>query len=150
MSKNFIAKSGILYPNFNNIRIFNVFNEDELSTRMIKANIFNYINKNPIVIYQDKWMDFFYMDDLCEVIKFVINSKSNQKLINCSYIQKYKLSDIANIINNLSDYKVDILIENKTIGLNYYGDYNLHLFDINLKGIQKGIIETYEVLKTRE
>ena len=42
MSKNFIAKSGILYPNFHNIRIFNVFNEDELSTRMIKANIINY------------------------------------------------------------------------------------------------------------
>jgi GDP-L-fucose synthase len=149
MSKNFIAKSGLLHPGFHNIRIFNVFNEDELSTRMIKANIINYINKNPMIIYQDKWMDFFYMDDLCEVIKFVINSKNNQKFINCSYEQKIKLSDIAQIINNLSNYKVDILIKNKEIGLNYYGDYNLHLFDINLKGIEKGIIETYEVLKNK-
>lgn len=79
MSKNFIAKSGLLYPNFHNIRIFNVFNEDELITRMIKANIINYLNNKPIIIHQDKWMDFFYMDDLCEVLKFVIESNLNQK-----------------------------------------------------------------------
>jgi GDP-L-fucose synthase len=150
MSKNLIAKSGLMYPGFHNIRIFNVFNEDELHTRMIKANIINYIKKQPIIIHQDKFMDFFYMDDLCEVVKFVINSNTHQRLVNCSYTKKYKLSDIANIINNLSDYKVDIIIENSTWGLNYYGHYNLHLFDIKLKGIEKGIIETYmALLQTR-
>jgi len=149
MSKNFIAKSGLLNPNFYNVRIFNVFNNDELSTRMIKANIINYLNNKPIIIHQDKWMDFFYMDDLCEVVKFVIESNLNQKIINCSCQEKHKLSDIALMINNLSDHKVDIIVNDSSIGLNYYGDYNLHLFDINLKEIEIGIIETYEVLKTR-
>ena len=147
MSKNFIAKSGLLYPNFHNIRIFNVFNEDELSTRMIKANIINYINKKPIVIHQDKWMDFFYMNDLCEVLKFVINSNSPQKIINCSYQEKYKLSTIAEIINQLSNYKVDIVIESNSFGLNYYGDYNLHLFDMDLSGLHIGITNTYNKLR---
>ncbi len=147
MSKNFIAKSGLLYPHFHNVRIFNVFNEDELSTRMIKANILNYINKKPIVIHQDKWMDFFYMNDLCEVVKFVIESNSNQKNINCSYKEKYKLSSIAEIINQLSNYKVDIIINNNTIGLNYYGDYNLHLFNVNLSGLHLGITNTYNKLR---
>ena len=147
MSKNFITKSGILYPHFHNIRIFNVFNEDELFTRMIKANIINYINKKPIIIHQDKWMDFFYMDDLCEILKFVINSNTNQKTINCSYAEKYKLSDIAKIINQLSDYKVDIIINDQKIGLNYYGDYNLHLFDIDLIGLHLGIRKTYEKIR---
>jgi dTDP-D-glucose 4,6-dehydratase len=149
MSKNFIAKSGLLYPNFNNIRIFGVFNHDELSTRMIKANILNYIHKQPIVIHKDRWMDFFFMDDLCKVVKFVIDSDLNQKIINCSYQEKHKLSDIALMINNLSDHKVDIIVNDSSKGLNYYGDYNLHLFDIDLKEIEIGIIETYEVLKTR-
>jgi hypothetical protein len=53
------------------------------------------------------------------------------------------------MINNLSDHKVDIIVNDSSIGLNYYGDYNLHLFDIDLKEIEIGIIETYEVLKTR-
>jgi nucleoside-diphosphate-sugar epimerase len=149
MSKNFIVKSGLLYPNFHNIRIFNVFNEDELSTRMIKANIINYINKKPIVIHQDKWMDFFYMNDLCEVLKFVIDSNSAQKIINCSYQEKYKLSTIAEIINQLSSYKVDILIESNSFGLNYYGDYNLHLFDMDLSGLHLGITNTYNKLRNK-
>jgi GDP-L-fucose synthase len=149
MSKNYIAKSGLMYPNFNNIRIFNVFNHDELATRMIKANILNYIHKQPIVIHKDRWMDFFFMDDLCKVVKFVIDSDCKQKTINCCYKEKYKLSDIALMINNLSDHKVDIIVNDSSIGLNYYGDYNLHLFDIDLKEIEIGIIETYEVLKTR-
>ena len=147
MSKNFIVKSGVLYPQFHNVRIFNVFNEDELPSRMVKANIINYLNKKPIVIHQDKWMDFFYMNDLCEIVKFVIDSDINQKIINCSYKEKYKLSDIAKIINNLSDYNVEIIIEKSQFGLNYIGDYNLHLFDVNLSGIHLGIVNTYEALR---
>jgi nucleoside-diphosphate-sugar epimerase len=147
MSKNFITKSGLLYPNFHNIRIFNVFNEDELSTRMMKANILNYINKKPIVIHQDRCMDFFYMEDLCKVVKFVIESNINQKIINCSYQEKYSLSMIAEFINKLSNYRVEVIIENQMLGLNYYGEYNLHLFDIQMTGIQNGIKEMYAALK---
>ena len=147
MSKNFIAKSGILYPNFYNIRIFNVFNYDELSTRMIKSNIINYINKKPIVIHQDKWMDFFYMADLIKVVKFVIDSDIKQKTINCSYFEKFKLSSIAEIINQLSDHKVEIIIEKSSIGYSYIGDYNMHLFDVEFTGLHNGIIETYDILK---
>lgn len=147
MSKNFIAKSGLLYPNFYNLRIFNVFNHDELSTRMIKSNIINYLNKKPIIIHQDKWMDFFYMEDLIKVVKFVIDSDTKQKTINCSYFEKYKLSTIAEIINKLSDYKVEVQIKSTSIGYSYYGDYNMHLFDVDFTGLYNGIIETYDILR---
>lgn len=147
MSKNFIAKSGILYPNFYNVRIYNVFNYDELPNRMIKANILNYMNNSPIIIHQDKFMDFFLMDDLYKVVNFIINSNVKQKIINCSYKEKYKLSDIANIINNLSFYNVEVIVENQEVGLSYCGDYNLHLFDIQLSGLCLGIVQTYEKLK---
>ena len=146
MSKNLIAKSGAYYSNFNNIRIFNVFNSDELPSRMIKANIFNYINKKPMTIHQDKWMDFFYMDDLYKVVKFVIDSDFRQKNINCCYETKYKLSMITEIINELSDYRVDVVIEKDELGLSYFGDYNLQLCDIQLTGLRNGIIKTYEKL----
>jgi GDP-L-fucose synthase len=146
MSKNFIAKSGLLYKNFHNIRLFNVFNSDELPSRMIKTNIINYINKKPIQIHQDKYMDFFFMEDLCQVVKFTIEANAKQRIINCSYQQKHKLSDIAKIINNLSDYSVEINIEDENLGLSYYGEYNLHLFDINLCGLQSGIEKTYQEL----
>lgn len=146
MSKNFIAKSGLLLKNFHNIRLFNVFNSDELPSRMIKANILSYINKKPIYIHQDKYMDFFYMDDLINVVKFFIDSNTKQQIVNCSYQQKYKLSDIANIINSLSNHNVEVIIEKNNLGLSYYGEYNLHLFDINLSGLHTGILKTYQEL----
>jgi hypothetical protein len=89
------------------------------------------------------------MNDLCEVLKFVIDSNSAQKIINCSYQEKYKLSTIAEIINQLSSYKVDILIESNSFGLNYYGDYNLHLFDMDLSGLHLGITNTYNKLRNK-
>ena len=147
MSKNFIVKSGLMYPNFYNIRIFNVFNEDELPSRMIKSNIVNYLNKQPIVIHQNKWMDFFYMNDLCEVVKLVIDGYVDEKIINCSYKEKYKLSDIAKIINSLSDYNVEVIVEKDKFGLNYIGDYNLHQDNLSLSGIHLGIENTYKALK---
>ena len=149
MSKNFIAKSGMNYHNFNNIRIYNVFNEDELPSRMIKANIVNYLNKKPIIIHQDKWMDFFYMEDLCKIVKFVIDSDCKQKNINCCYVDKYKLSDIASMINNLDDHKVNIEVIDNNLGFNYYGEYNLHLFDIQLSGLLSGVRQTFEILRNK-
>ena len=49
-------------PKLNNIRIFGVFDENELPTRFIKTNLNNYINKKPLIIHQDKQFDFIYMN----------------------------------------------------------------------------------------
>lgn len=59
MSKKFIASSIKKTPNFYNLRIFATFDENEMDTRFIKANILKYLNKQPILIHTDKIMDFF-------------------------------------------------------------------------------------------
>ena len=152
LSKNIIAKVGSQIPNFYNVRIFNVFNHDELDTRMIKNNIKKYINKENMIIHQDKYMDFFYMNDLYKVIVNIIFNLNCPKTIDCSYREKLKLSDIANKINNLSDYKVDVIFENEGMGNEYRGNpsalYPTNLIS-NIKGLDFGIIDTYErLLKT--
>ena len=70
LSKNVISKIIDLTDNFYNIRIYGVFDENELDTRFIKSNIKRYINKQPIIIHQDKLMDFFYMKDLIKLVKY--------------------------------------------------------------------------------
>ena len=90
--------------NFYNIRIFAIFDENELNTRFIKSNIERYINKEEIIIHQDKLMDFFYMKDLITLVKHYIEENHLPKIAECSYTKKYSLLNIANIINNLSDY----------------------------------------------
>ncbi len=148
LSKNIISKLSVHYCGIVNLRIFGCFYHNESSTRFIKNNLVNYINHKPIIIHQDRYMDFFYMEDLANVVKYFLkNPVVNYKDINMSYVKKYKLSDIANIINELSTYKVDINIENKLFGLSYTGNgMQLNSLGLNLKDIEFGIKECYNKL----
>ena len=144
MSKILIAKSGEAFEKFFNIRIFNIFSEDELPTRMIKGNIQRYINKEKMIIHQDKYMDFMYFDDFMNIINFYVNNDKCPKSINCSYKQKYLLSDIAKIINNLSDYKVDIDVQSEELGKSYIGKFELDSYGINTSNLETGIELCYK------
>jgi dTDP-4-dehydrorhamnose reductase len=144
LSKFIIRNSILKQDNFYNIRIFGVFDENELDTRFIKSNIKKYINKESIIIHQDKIMDFFYMKDLISLVKYYIMNNNLSKEINCSYYKATTLFNIAEIINNLSYYKVPIILGDNNLGKNYREKYNLI---INTIGLEQGIINTYNILK---
>ena len=144
LSKNIISRIIDAEPYFYNIRVFGVFDENELNTRFIKNNIKRYINKESIEIYQDKLMDLFYMGDLVKLVKHYINEKHLSKSIDCSYKKSYSLLDIANIINSLSDYKVNIKVNTKSLNsINYIGTTTANLKWI---GLEQGIKNTYKKL----
>ena len=143
MSKILIAKSGETFNKFYNIRIFNIFCEDELPTRMIKGNIFRYINKEKMVIHQDKYMDFMYFDDFMKIINYYIQNEKCPKSINCSYENKYLLSDIALIINNLDSHKVEVEIQDGRLGKSYTGKFELDHYGIEVNNLERGIQQCY-------
>jgi nucleoside-diphosphate-sugar epimerase len=139
LSKHIIRKSLLEKENFYNIRIFGVFNENELDTRFIKANMTRYIKKESIEIYENKKMDIFYMKDLLLLIDHYILNSYLPKEIDCTYEKSLFLSEISDLINDLDDYKVEIKIyENKD---KYSGQFT----DLGLPytGLEKGIIEMY-------
>ena len=145
LSKNIISKLSVHYCASVNLRIFGCFYHNELSTRFIKNNINKYINHKSMIIHQDRYMDFLYMEDLVNIITYFLkNIVTNHTDINMSYLKKYKLSDIANIINELSSHKVDINVENENFGLNYTGNGELlNSLNLKLKGLEIGIKECY-------
>jgi len=142
LSKKVIHESILDKQNFYNIRIFGLFDENELPTRFIKSNIIRYIKKESIEIYESKKMDFFYMEDLISLIDLYLKNDNLLKEVNCSYIEKYSLLNIADIINNLNDYKVPI-IYNKSRGKDYIGEFNL---PISYLGLEYGIKSSYNKL----
>ena len=147
-SKHIIKKLMRLDPKSVNVKIYALFDENELDRRFIKSNIFRYINKEDIIIHQDKKMDFFYMKDLISLIEWLINQREEEfpiQEINCSYLDKTTLTQIAEIINSLSDYKVNIKIENEGQGDDYCDIHPIMPF--NLIGLEQGIKETYNILK---
>ena len=146
ISKQAIARHMATMPDFLNLRIFAVFDENELSTRFIKSNVLRYISGEDVFIHEDRLMDFFYMKDLITLIEFFISKEEwlwNE--IDCVYYEKTSLTDIANIINTLSTYKVGVKLEKPTQGEPYTGVWRG--LPIKLIGLEQGIRNVYASLK---
>ena len=146
LSKHIIRQSILDKNNFYNLRIFGVFDENELDTRFIKANIKRYINKEAIQIHEIKFMDFFYMQDLTKVVEYYINEENPPKEFDCVYNETtYTLFGLACLINKLDDYEVEVVYGDK-IGDDYISKYRTTL-PIKFIGLKQGIKETYNKLK---
>jgi len=144
LSKHVIRRSVLEKDSYYNLRIFAVFDENELDRRFIKASIINYINRTPIVIHQNKYMDFFYMKDFIKVVQYYIDNNDTPKEFDCCYEESLYLSQIANKINNLSEHKVAINVMNENFADNYVGA-NIPI-DIKFIGMDAGIKLVYEKL----
>ena len=148
MSKNIISRILQDCLHCYNFRVYGVFGIDENDTRFIKSNIKRYKNIEDLKIFQDKAFDFFYIDDLVAVVKYYIDHPTypldnNMDLV---YQQKYKLTDIGKIINNLSAYKVNAEAEDYREASSYLGS-NLGIpLDIELVGLEEGIKRVYNAL----
>lgn len=149
MSKNIISQSISEKNNFYNIRLYGIFDENELNSRFIKSNIIRYINKEPMQIHQNRLMDFFYIKDLLKVVNYYINNDNLMpKEYECFYYNERQSSllDIANIINNLNDYKVDIHLDKEKLGFQYISTIKKEL-PIEFIGLKEGIKQVYNKLK---
>ena len=144
-SKKVIAKSILNQDNFYNIKIFGIFDENELDTRFIKASLKRYIAKEPIQIHQDKVMDFFYMQDLVNVLEYYMSEENPPKEFDCAYNEFYSLKNIADIINTLDEYKVEINIEKEGRAM-YKSNYR-SVLPIDLIELEQGIKNVYDKLK---
>lgn len=134
-----------------NLRIAGCFGEYEKEDRFIKSNLNRIINHQPIIIHQNKHMDYIYVKDLAKIIQCIIqNPQDYPRDINCVYNTKYSLIDIARIIIDIVKYRVPIEIQNPGLGLNYTLDGTLlNSLNIQLQGIRLGIKQVYEsVIKT--
>lgn len=146
ISKQAIAQHMTMKPNFLNLRIFAVFDENELDTRFIKSNIVRYINQEDMTVHRDKYMDFFYMADLIALVEYFLQKEEWLfSEIDCVYLKKHKLSEIAHIINQLNKYRVAIETSENTEGIPYTGLWRG--LPIKLIGLEQGIKNVYNSLK---
>jgi hypothetical protein len=99
------------------------------------------------MLVQNKKMSFFYMKDLVTLVNHYIQSSSSSLLkeSNCAYVNSTSLLDIANIINELEDYKVPIYMDT-SLSEDYESKLNAP-YGLKYIGLTQGIIETYNKLK---
>lgn len=127
------------------LRYFNVFGVSEDPRKFIKANLIRYRNKEPMIIDQNIMYDFFYVVDSLPIIKNWIQGIDIPKETNLVYSEKFRLSDVCDLINKLDDYSVGIVIKQSGDGKNYFG--NGHKFNsmrYPLVGLEKGLSHVYQ------
>jgi GDP-L-fucose synthase len=144
-SKYVIYKRSLLHKNIVNFRIFNICHVNEENDRFIKSCFNSKKNGTNVTIFQDKYFDFMYEDDFVKILKYYIENHTNlnnmSKTINLSYTNKYKLSEIAEMI--LKD-KSKIVIQNDICANNYCGCGTLlDNMCLGLDGLEKSL-DKYE------
>ena len=131
-----------------NLRLYGCFGPDEMETRFIKRCF----EREEIIVADDIEFDFFYVEDVARVCKFLIDgglgdsrSAYNERIkdIDCVYEEKHKLSDIANMIKEKYRPELKVVIGNPT-GDEYTGNSTqLSHIEIFMKdklaGLSKGL-----------
>jgi len=117
-------------------------------TMFTTANIKNYIDKKDIQVFQDRFMDLFGILDVYKVIDLYLKSGRDRlnlpKELNLVYEGTTLLSEVAEMINNLSDYKVPVKILEKGYNKSYCASgAELSKLNLELDGLQKSLEYVY-------
>lgn len=105
------------------LRLFGCFGVDEPEFRFIRRSITRLKEGLPIEIEQDKFMDFFYIEDVANVVDRVIKVQSTDtRHMNLVYPEKRSLSEIAHTICNIMNLPARIDVKNMSMDKPYTGD----------------------------
>lgn len=147
LSKNLISRIINRNPQVVNMRLFGVFGVNEDDHRYIKT-IYKKIKSNEeIVIFNDIYFDFFFIDDLLNVVNHYIDNfnENSPKDLDLVYQKKFQLSEILEFVALKIKEDYDVNIINET-GNSYTGSYSNYLSKIKLVGLDGGIDTTLDLL----
>lgn len=129
-AKNFISKEIIKNKIGLNLRIFNIYGRYiKNSNNFIDLIIDSCLLNNEINLFEDRYFDIFYIENLRSILLKIINSEilSDYNLV---HQKKYKISELISFISNYLDSKSILTVE-KT-GKDYTGENILRIKNIDL------------------
>lgn len=112
------------------LNIFGCYGKNEKESRFPTYAIYKNLKHEKIEINQNVTFDYLYIDDLCRIIEHFIENKPEHNIINITPTQSITLSEIAQIINEISDFKSEIIIKNLTMNFEYTGDNSILLKEL--------------------
>jgi GDP-L-fucose synthase len=132
-SKNIIARICSDTENFYNLRLFGNFHYSEKSFRFFKKLYFS----DHFEISQDKLFDYFYLDDVLTIVKFVIDEKPKERDFNLVYREKLSILQQSKIFCSINNINPTINVKEK--GFHLTGDSTIiESFNLKLLGLEKG------------
>lgn len=103
---------------------------EDYSYRFISNAIIKNILKMPIIINQDVVFDYLYIKDYFRVLDYMLEDKIKKTEFNVTPTQSIKLTEIAEIINKIGQYKSEIILKNEGFNYEYTGSNSRLLEDM--------------------
>tara|TARA_A100001515_G_scaffold58747_1_gene46379 strand:- start:1087 stop:1956 length:870 start_codon:yes stop_codon:yes gene_type:complete len=146
LAKSMISKEILkIDDNIYNFRIFGCFGKYENETRFISNSINRILSGLPVLITQNRLMDFVYVEDLCRLIEYYLNNfidKDLYKDVNVCYNEKHDLKTVSKKILSSMGTPVSKNVECEKQGFfrAYTGNGNrFNSFNLDLVGLDSGI-----------
>jgi len=109
--------------NIINLRLFGIFGKyEDYRFKFITNSIVKNILGMPIVINQNVFFDYLYVNDFVKICEYFIDNTTKHKFYNVTTGQSIDLVSIANIINEISENKTEIIVNNPGLNTEYSGD----------------------------
>lgn len=117
-----ISKQIEKLDNFVDLNIFGIFGKyEDYSIRFISNAICKTLFDLPITLRQNRRFSYLYIDDLMPILEFFIEQDVRYKSYNIVPNAPVELSNIANIVKQISGKDVAVEIFNGGLGLDYTG-----------------------------
>lgn len=102
------------------LRIFGAYGKYEnYRFKFISNAIVKNLLKLPIVINKNVYFDYIYIDDLVKMIDWTIHNETKEKIYNVTTGSKIDLISLANLVNEVSDFKSEIIVLNDGLNNEY-------------------------------
>lgn len=106
-----------------NLRMFGVFGRNEdYEYRFISNAIIKNLLKLPIIIRQNVFYDYIYVDDCVRMIEWFIENQADEKFYNLCSGSTIDLYTLAVKVNRIGNYKSNIIILNEGLNTEYSAD----------------------------
>lgn len=117
------AKLVCSYHNIYDLCLFGVYGKyEDWQRRFISNNIVRSLKGLPMTLSQNAAFDYLYVEDLCKIVEWFIQHQPKHKHYNVCTSQTIDLLSLAQIINEVSGLKKEILISKKGWQTEYSGD----------------------------
>lgn len=122
-SKYLISKYIEKMKNVTCLRIFGLYGKYEnCYLKFISNAIVKNLLHLPIVINQNVKFDYLFIDDFIKVVSWIIKNEPRYNQYNVTPNESVDLVHVANVINEVSDFKSEIVILNEGNNTEYTGD----------------------------
>lgn len=131
-----------------NLIVFGMYGIGEDYTyRFISNAIIKNLLGLPIIINQNVRFDYLFVEDYFKILDLLLDGDWIIRECNVTPTESVSLLEIAEIINEIGEYKSEIIIKNEGMNYEYTGDNGLLLgeigYDFKFTGYSEGIRNMY-------